>query len=455
MPGLTAAGLEISTIADVRDQTNAKWRKAFGSSMDVSDASPDGQTIGIVSETFALLWELLEVITSSMDRRKATGALLRSICALTGTTPIPAAFSTVIETLTGVPTTAVPVGSLVATASTGQHFTTTADRDGTIAAVAAWTASTAYTLGERRTNGGNVYQCTVAGTGAATGGPSGKDVSIVDGAVRWRFLGPGTGAVDVIARATVTGPTVAAAGDLTNIITPSGGWLGAINLLDATLGRKPMTDPQLRALAEQEVAQPGTSPPDAIRAALLRVGQGTDNPVTAATVFVNANDVTDADGLPPHRLEALVHGGRDQDIWDALRVNVAGGTLTHGSVVGTSTDSSGRPQVMRFSRTTEVLIFVSVTLVKDPNTYPADGDDQVRLAIATWGNTREDGDDVVSAAVLARVFTVPGVRDAQLPLISASPQTVPTSTATIAITSRQRAVFDTGRITVTSTNGSP
>jgi len=311
--------------------------------MDVSDASPDGQLIGITSETFALLWEILEAITSSMDRRKATGALLRSICALTGTKPVPAAFSTVVLTLTGLPTTPVPVGSLVSTASTGQQFTTTSDRDGTIAAVTAWAASTAYAVGDRRTNSGNVYLCTVAGTSAATGGPSGKASSIADGGAQWFFLGAGTGAVDVIARATVTGPTVAAAGDLTKISTPIGGWTGVINLLDATLGRKAMTEAQLRALAELEIAQPGTSPPDAIRAALLRVGEGTDNAVTAVTVFTNPDDITDADGLPPHRVEALVHGGRDQDIWDALRVNVAAGTLTHGTIVGTSTDTSGRP----------------------------------------------------------------------------------------------------------------
>ncbi len=459
LPQLTTAGLQIALLADVRAQINTAWQTAFGVSMDVSDRSPDGQLIGIVSEAFALINELLEAIVSSQDPDKATGALLRALCALTGTVEILPSFSAVTLTLTGTPTAVVPPGSLASTKSTGQQFTTTPDDDGTIVALAAWAPSTGYSAGtgpadaDRRTNGGNAYICITSGTSASSGGPLTTAADVTDGSAHWKFLGQGTGAVDVAARATVTGPIVAVAGDISNRDSQIGGWDGVINLLDASLGRAQMTDAALRALRQAELAQPGTSPADAIRAALLLVDQGTNDPVTAASVFVNFADVTDGNGLPPHSIEALVHGGSDASIFACLLANVAAGIRTHGTTTGTVTDSSGNVQTMAFSRPAEIPIYVSVTLSKDPSTYPSDGDSQVKLAIVNWGNGRDDGDDVVSAAVLAQVFKVSGVLDVSLPLIGTAPS--PTLTTTITITNRQRATFDTSRITVSSSDGSP
>lgn len=451
VPQLTDAGLQIATLADILDQVRTAWRKIFGASVDVSDTSPDGQFIGVFAEPAALANELLEVIVSSWDPDAATGALLRALCKLTGTSPLPASFSAVTLTLTGTPTTLVSAGALSSTKSTGQQWVH--QEDGTIVALAAWAPTTAYATGDRRANGDNAYVCITPGVSASSGGPTTEDADVTDGSAHWQFLGEGTGAVDVLARATTIGPVVAVAGDITLTDGSVGGWDGVINLLDATLGRNAMSDPELRVLRQLELAQPGTSPADAIRAALLLVGQGTSNPVTAATVFMNKGDVTDADGVPPHSIEALVHGGEDQDIFNALLANVAAGIRTFGMVIGTAIDSEGAAQPEAFSRPAEILIYVAVTLSKDPALYPADGDAQVKAAIATWGNARDDGTDVVSAAVLARVFTATGVLDVALPLIGIAPG--PTLTTTIPITKRQRAVFDTTRIAVTSSDGSP
>lgn len=451
VPQLTDAGLQIATLADILDQSRTAWRKAFGASVDVSDTSPDGQFIGVFAEPAALANELLEVIVSSWDPDAATGALLRALCKLTGTTELPASFSAVELTLTGTPTTPVPVGALSSTKSTGQQWSH--QETGTITALTAWVGGGSYATGDRRTNAGNAYICITPGVAASSPGPTTTDADITDGSVHWKFLGSGTGAVDVLARATTIGPVVAVAGDITLTDGSVGGWDGVINLLDATPGRDAMSDAQLRVLRQLELAQPGTSPADAIRAALLLVGQGTSNPVTGCTVFMNNGDVTDADGVPPHSIEALVHGGADQDVFDALLANVAAGIRTFGTVTGTALDSEGTAQPEAFSRPTEIPIYIAVTLSKDPAVYPFDGDAQVQLAIATWGNGRDDGTDVVSAAVLSRVFTVPGVLDVQLPLIGTAPS--PTLTTTIPITKRQRAVFDTTRIAVTSSDGSP
>lgn len=51
----------------------------------------------------------------------------------------------------------------------------------------AWQASTAYGLRQYAINGANVYECTTAGTSAASGGPTGTGTEITDGTVVWCF----------------------------------------------------------------------------------------------------------------------------------------------------------------------------------------------------------------------------------------------------------------------------
>lgn len=55
-------------------------------------------------------------------------------------------------------------------------------------ATISWTASTVYTVGNLVVNGANSYVCTVAGTSDVAGGPTGQGVGIVDASVTWSFL---------------------------------------------------------------------------------------------------------------------------------------------------------------------------------------------------------------------------------------------------------------------------
>lgn len=53
----------------------------------------------------------------------------------------------------------------------------------------AWTVSTAYLVGALVTAGGNLYQCTTAGTSASSGaGPTGTGSGIVDGTAQWAYV---------------------------------------------------------------------------------------------------------------------------------------------------------------------------------------------------------------------------------------------------------------------------
>lgn len=447
--GLSEEGFLAKTFDVLIEELRSAFRGAFGSSIDVSFETVEGQLVAIIAERDALLWELLELIYNVLNPNGATGAALENIAAITGTLKQPATKSAVALTLLGIPTTLVPAGSQASTASTEKRFETIADA--TIDTLPAWGASTAYVLGARVTNGGRVYVAAVPGVSAGAGaGPAGTDpeVLVVDGAVSWRYVGLGTGAVDVDAAALDTGPTVAVSGDVRTIETPITGWQSVVNLLDAEVGSDIMTDPELRIARQADLQSPGKSPLGAIRSELLDVGG-----VTAVTVFQNVTDYTDSDGIPPHSVEALVTGGDDQAIWDALLAGVAGGIRTHGDIVGTATDDEGTEHEMRFSRPEDIEIWVELDVVKDPNEYPAAGDAEIRAAIVEWGDAQRTGKDVVAAALIAQAFKVPGVLDVTAVRIGTAP--APLTGVTIPISLRERAAYDTSRIVVTSTNGVP
>lgn len=515
--GLTTIGLIIKTLEIIRGEIETLVQGSFGPAMLLGDQTILGQIIGIIAEREAALWDLLQQVYASQDPDSATGAALDALASLTGTLRPPASFSAVVLTLAGTPSTVVAAGN---GASIGGivKFVTTASA--TIATAASWATSTSYALGAVVTSGGNVYLCTAAG--ASTTAPTSTDntISVLDGAgpLAWRFIGSGTGSVVVSAIAAVTGPVEGLAGTITTIDTPTAGWNGVVNANDAAPGRAVATDEELRTLRQLELASVGTSPQDAIRAALLQVSG-----VLAATVFVNNTDTTNSDTVPPHAIEALVQQtdplfGADQAIRDCLLANVAAGIATYSGasgtshVTGTSLDSQGVAHEIDFSRPQPISIYVVASITKDPLAYPADGDTEVLNAILAYGNAQTTGKDVVRSAVAAQAFQVPGVLDVPELLIytdvisgltdwvastaysatvgarsviitvdgrkyicsqagtSASSGNGPTGTgtfiadgtvrwdylgATIPVTLRQLAVYQSSQISVTSTSGTP
>jgi uncharacterized phage protein gp47/JayE len=446
MAGLTLTGLTIATFEEVRAAINEDLRSAFGTSIRLDDSSFLGQLVAIFAERIATVWELSEAINSAQDPDGATGANLDALAALTGTQRLAATQSTVVLTLTGTPATFVPSGSRASTASTEQLFETT--EDATIAALTAWVALTPYALGDRRTNASRAYVVTIAGTSAGAGGPTTTASAIVDGSVTWRYMGEGTGADDAESQAVETGQIVAVSGDITEIETPVGGWQSVINLLDADEGRDQESDEDLRVRREVELAGGGTATVGAIRARLLELAGVTD-----VTVFDNPSDSINVDGMPPHSVEALVQGGDDQEILDTLLASVAAGIQTTGTESGTSTDSQGFDHAVEFSRPDEIDIWIDVTLIKDPDVYPLDGDTQIKAAIVAMGDAVEAGKNAVASQIIAAVFTVPGVLDVTDIDLGTAP--APSGSVTIPIAFRELAVYDTSRITVATSDGVP
>jgi hypothetical protein len=107
------------------------------------------------------------------------------------------------------PVASPPANTLYRVLVNDQHADFTTDASPTIAEItagltsainalmpSAWAALTSYAVGDRRKNGGNIYRAIVAGTSAASGGPSGTRNDIVDGTVTWEYIGPTVTATD-------------------------------------------------------------------------------------------------------------------------------------------------------------------------------------------------------------------------------------------------------------------
>jgi hypothetical protein len=90
--------------------------------------------------------------------------------------------------------TANALTAAIAPATGRPTFARIIESDGTTAviqlrAALVWLASTAFSVGDRVSNGVNTYVATTAGTSAASGGPVGTGTGITDGSVVWSFEG--------------------------------------------------------------------------------------------------------------------------------------------------------------------------------------------------------------------------------------------------------------------------
>lgn len=446
MAGLSSTGFVAKTLLEILADVEARQRAAFDPNVDVSAESPLGQINAIMADRLAELWEVAQALYSAFDPDKAEGAAQDTICAITGTVREPARASTVTLTCTGTNGTSLTAGRVASVTSTGARFATT--EAATLTTLMSWAALTAYVVGDRRTNSSRSYVCITAGTSAASGGPTTTASDITDGSVHWQYLGEGAAAADVAAESEDTGPIAGAAGTIATIETPVGGWSSVTNLLDADPGADVEGDAALRLRREDELVGSSRATADAIRARILAVDD-----VESCHVFQNTTMTTDADGVPAKAVEILVRGGDDDEILAAVWASAPAGIETYGSTSGTTPDAEGNDQTVAFSRPTERTIYVAIHVTAYAAEYPVDGDDQIKAAIVAFGDAFPVGKDVTASAIAAQAFQVDGVLDVTACYIGTSAS--PVTSTTIVCTSRQLAVFDTSRVTVTVVSGTP
>lgn len=279
-------------------------------------STPDGLKLAHDAEVFGVLDETLQQAYNSKDPNKAVGLDLDIICALTGTTRSEGTPSNVTVTLTGTAGTIVPAGRRIESATTGSR----------------WVTDQTVTL--------------TAGTATTT------------------------------ATCTITGPTQADIGTLTNILDIVGGWSAVTNPSVATPGTDEQLDASLRAERATSVGRPGNNQIDSMTGELFAVlgvrrVKIYENDTNSATV----DPVNNPWGLPAHSISVIVDGGAIADVGMAIYVKKNPGVLLNqsGTPVSTTVISPKYPtntKLIRWATPIYVDMIIAVTL-KNDGTLPA------------------------------------------------------------------------------------
>lgn len=203
------------------------------------------------------------------------------------------------------------------------------------------------------------------------------------------------GSVTVTATCTNSGAVAAVAGSITKINTPTRGWTAVSNASAATVGSAAETDAQLRMRQAQSVAIPALTPFDAVDGAIANV-----TGVTRHKLYENDTGAVNSDGIPAHSLAAIVDGGDVKEIAQTIRGKKGQGVATFGSTTVTVPDKYDNPHAISFSRSTDVPIYVAITL-KVFTGYTTQIGEQIKQAIADYINSLTIGDDVL----LSRIYS--------------------------------------------------
>lgn len=382
--GLTLDGFATKRLEDIRADLISAFQTEFGSNVRTDDESVNGQLIGVLSERLVDIWELAEAVYLAAYVASSDTAALDDAVSKAGIAREPATFSEVTLTLGGTPGTLIEAGKIAQDPVLGIRWVLLADA----------------TIG-------------------------------------------GGGTIDVLAQPESTGAVLGLAGTITEIVTPVTGWNSVINALDATPGNDAETDAALKERYFLSFRSGGGSSVEAMRAVLLNL-----DGVTQALVYENASDAIDSDGRPPHSVEAIVRGGLDQEIIDAIWVSKAAGILAYGiNVSGFATDSQGNPQAIDFTRPVEIPIYITVDYEASIDA-PADLEDSIEAEILDYGTSLVNGQSVYTWKIKQRIETA-NIDDLDLRIgLSASPS----FDLPITISPREIAAFDSTRIVFNRTN---
>ena len=164
-----------------------------------------------------------------------------------------------------------------------------------------------------------------------------------------------TGVATVVAHFEKPGANPIVAGSIDTIENPINGITAVTNLLAGTTGRDRETDKEFRVRREKSLSLNSIALVESVHSALLNIPT-----VQQARVFENDGTVTDYRGIPAHTILCVVIGGTDEEVITEIMRNKSLGCGTMGDIELPWIDKSGFSHLTRFSRPTEIPIFIKV-----------------------------------------------------------------------------------------------
>jgi len=446
--GLGPDGFTKKKLSDIRSEIQAQLTESLGP-IDTSPESTFGQIIDVLAEREALIWDLAEQVWLAFYLPSAQGVNLDAVASIVGLTRQAATNSTSFLMMFGTPGTVIPEGNIFEQSGAGQQFvldnggtdTTidTANAARVIMSLDVVADATTYSFDlddgvvnpiSYLSGAGATEESILNGLALAVDGLGNYKTTVanstltiqrndnLDGLQTTFTIANETNVTvdsygtEGSVRASNTGEIAVPASSIDSIVNAVTGLDSVDNVVQGTIGTETETDEDFRTRISNSTQIAGAATVPAIESRLV----DDLSFVSAATVLENRTSVTDAQGLPPHSFEAILSSSdespaaKDQIATEIFTVKPAG-IQTFGNQSGNHTDSQGQIQVMNFSFTEQVFIYLDIFYsLYDEEIFPPDGEDRIKTAVAELGNAdAEAGLDVIIQRLYQAVFSVPGV----------------------------------------------
>ena len=377
-------GFQCDDLATILANLQSQMQTIFGTDIDLDPDTVDGQTLGIYAESKVDSDQLSQDVYNQFNPQTATGVGLSRLVELNGIRRIAGVASQVTIHCTGTTGTHIPIGSVVACTLNQEQFETIQD-------------------------------------------------GVIDS----------TGSIDISALAANTGAVQAPAGTLTVIVTPVFGWQTATNAQAALIGRDEETDEELRVRRAQSTATPAQSVPESLYGAIANIPE-----VVQVRLYENYEETTDPiTGLPPHSFSAVVQGGADQDIANAIWNRASIGPTQVGSTSVVVTDVQGFTHTIKFQRPTPVRIYMAISV----HPLTGWGDQlltQMQTTIADWAVANWlIGTTIIYSRIYEPINTLPN--NFSVYSLTVDTNTPPTNKADISIAYASIATLNPNDIVIT------
>lgn len=392
--GVTQFGFRRMTYADIIADMERKAQDLFGADIDLSSVSPLALFLRVVAYALALAWYVAEKVYYAAYVDTSTGQSLDYAVKFAGISRLAPTPAKRMLRFTGDEGTVITQGFLVETPAGPPRFATVAE-------------------------------------------------AVI----------PASGEVEILAIAVEPGTAGnLAPGTLTRIVNPIAGIEAVTNIdsEDNIDGTDRENDRELRERYELSLAKGGASTRPSIAASILEVPG-----VRSVKVFHNTAMVVDADGRPPKSVEAVVVGGTDESVAQAILDTLAAGIEPYGTVTVLVEDNGGELQTVRFSRAVAVDVYVSVTVTVNSQ-YPSDGDTQIADNIIAYIGGADStgeyhrgtglGEGVIYSRIIAACYEVEGLVDVSVTLGTAPN---PTGMANISVGDRELVETSLDKVVVT------
>ena len=305
---IDSTGLNLESLTDIITQLENGFKAIYGSNINIDANSPDGQMINLFAQAKVDLLECVAQVYASFDPDQATGSVLDQRLSINGIKRRGATFTRV-------------------------NVVVTTDRVLTLQGKD--TSATPFRISD-----GSGTEFVLEETATLAVGANTKIFSAVN-----------AGNVQTLLNT------------LTTIETITLGVLSVNNPTSpVTQGVDEETDTEVKIRRRQSISLPALGALNATQAALFAV-----DGVTDAIVYENVNSATDSNGIPGHSIWAIVDGGTDANVADAIYSKRNAGCGMKGTETVSITQANGVPFVVKFDRPVYEDLYMSLTITsKDP-----------------------------------------------------------------------------------------